>query len=275
MKRIIAFILCITMMTTAAFSAVCADETEYIEYKCRVWTENVYYVRFDQSVNVTGESFRVEYVPTGSDVSNLLDTKSITIYANERLEIVLRFPEAVTSFTIYDLILHDGTHVKQDVKNDAVSEFEGLDDTWSTMERDILYFSPLVGKEKNDCYVAVGSEWALKYAKYTSPRDPYLRKHVSLTSEGIELEKEEEKYIFRSIGDGTVSLCIFGIPQKTVNVHVREKSEVKRKMLLTVPSQSFVGALYTVHWLGPLAFIIASPIAVVYTITTYFRLLFV
>lgn len=274
MKKITAFILCITLICAAAFPAAYADETTYIEYNCRISTENIYYVRFNQNVSAVGDALHVEYIPAESGDASVLDAKAVTVYTGERVEIVLQFPESVSAFTIFDLVLKDETHAQQHVQREFVGEFYGLSDTWSTMKRDVFYAVPLIGNDEGDCYVAVGSEWELNFGKNTTPRDPYLRKYVSLTAEGIDLKQEGEKYVFQSVGDGKVSLCIFGIPKYTKNVHVREKSEVKKKMLFTIPVESFSIVLYTVRWLGPFAFVIALPIAAAYTIVTYLRLLF-
>ena len=67
---------------------------------------------------------------------------------------------------------------------------------------------------------------------------------------------------------------MFGVPCMTVKTHVMEKSAIRQKMLLTVPIESVAVAIYSVHWLGPLALVVALPLAGAYTIFTFFYMLF-
>lgn len=126
----------------------------------------------------------------------------------------------------------------------------------------------------NDCEVAVGSRWKLRFFSITNPRDPYLRSHFSLMAEGIELSKNEDRYTFESEGQGKVSLCLFDIPLSSAKVNVIDKRQIKLKMLYAAPLQYSAFSWIGIRYLGPLAPFIGIPFAVVYTLITYFRLIF-
>ena len=70
-------------------------------------------------------------------------------------------------------------------------------------------------------------------------------------------------------------MCLFGVPCKTVKISVQEKNEVRRKMLTSIPIESFSAALYVVHWIGPIALVAAVPLSTVYTVISYVRMMFV
>ena len=92
-------------------------------------------------------------------------------------------------------------------------------------------------------YTAVGSEWKLNFKGDVVLTDNYLLRHAALTAEGIGLEKQGNKYVFTSDGDGSVHIVIGGYVCKTESVHVREKQEIKRTMLRTAFENGIVSRI--------------------------------
>ena len=275
MKKVFCFLVCLIMIGSSAFLIVYANDISYAEAKYRIYEKHVYYIRFDQNVVGTGERFRVEYTPKDQNTVSVLDQSCCSIFSGDRMEVIMQFPDHISEFTLFDLVLQDGTSVQQNMKTDSGFSSAGdMSDVWALKKHDAFYAYPLIGKDQEICFVTVGSEWEFRFKEYTSPRDPYLRKHITLEADGIELKKDGEKYVFQSLGDGEVSLCMFGVPCMTVKTHVMEKSAIRQKMLLTVPIESVAVAIYSVHWLGPLALVVALPLAGAYTIFTFFYMLF-
>ena len=78
-------------------------------------------------------------------------------------------------------------------------------------ERDAL----TVNTGNSEYYAAVGSAWKLDFTGDVVLTDKYLRRHAELTAEGVGPEKQGNKYVFTSTGDGTVQIVIGGYVCKT------------------------------------------------------------
>lgn len=277
MKKMISILLAVIFLTVIWLPAVHASETSYAEAQWVIWNMgNVYYVRFNQNVSAVGDALHVEYIPAKSGDASVLDANAIMIYTENRLELVLQFPERILSFTVSNLVLQDGTHVRQELQAGQFKEIatQDLDWIWFLMKRDGLFSPKFLQGSLDDCDVSVGSRWRVRFIDSFFPRDDYLRAHTSLTAEGIELMQDGDEYVFSSTGQGTVSLCLFGYPRCTGSVRVMEKQELKWKMLVTTPIQYLAIPIIALRFLGPLALVFGIPLAAGMTIVTYSRLLF-
>lgn len=277
MKKIISALTAAIMMCLSSFIVVYAGEETHVESKWAImWAQHIYYIRFDQTISGMGDMFHVTYTMKNRDAVFELEKENIEIYTDERLELVLRFPDFISNITVSDLILQDGEHVRQSMQTDTFQEIEHLDmdGTWFCMKRDALFLPKIIQGELNDCDVAVGSRWKLRFTERTYPRDPYLRKRLSLSAEGIDMKKEGDEYVFASVGEGRVSLCLFGVPCSSGKVRVLEKQDLKHKMVFAAPVEYFAFALLSLRYLSPLGLVITFPVAVGYTLVTYFRMIF-
>lgn len=275
MKKMLSLILAFCLALCLCVPAFAEDLAK--PERAILFEDRYAYIRFDETVASVSDAFRVEYVLGGQNTPAVLDETNIQIFTGDRLEVFLQFPDSVSTITLSDLVLRDGTHGEQEVQyTDCERIHSGILETafyWG-LKHDALYTQKEVLGSLDDCYAAVGSKWQLKLPALRKLNDPYLAPHVSLTAEGLETEKDGNGLVFLSVGNGTVSFCLFDVPFQTKNVEILEKQAVKQKMLLTVPAMSFGLALYAGHWLGPVGWLAGFPVAAVYTIVTYFRALF-
>ena len=282
MKKIIALFLVIIFLTSAWLPTAHAEEKSYVEARWIIWETNIdknlycYYVRFDENVSLNADALHVEYTKYGSDAVLQLDADFITSYTEDRLELFLRFPNSVGSIVVTGLVLKDGASVEQRLNKKDFKEIDslGMDWTWLFMKRDALYSPKFFQGSLEDCDVAVGSRWKLRFIGLFFPRDAYLRAHTTLAAEGIELTQDGDEYQFNSVGEGKVSLCLFGIPRCTGNVRVMEKQTLKLRMIATTPIQYMAVPIIALRFLGPLALILGIPFVICGTLVTYSRMIF-
>ena len=197
------------------------------------------------------------------------------MYDGDRLEIVMQFPNQVDGLSIEDLVLNNDTHIQIELSVRDCTQISENDirRSWDNMNRDVLFTSKDLAGGYDDCYVAVGSRWKPDIAKQMALNDPYLLSHVSLFADGIEMIGDGDAYVFSATGEGKVSLCLFDIPVRSGKVRVLEKSEIKRKMLFSIPINCLITSLYVTRWLGPIGFAVSLPVATVYTIVAYVRVI--
>lgn len=255
-----------------------AEDASYTEAVWRLhWHDpTIYYVRFKENVTVSLDALRVEYTAKEQDSPAVLDTQSIAVYTDEKVELVLTFPEFVPDFTVSGLALKDGASVQQTVKTEHVQEIDSadLDSTWLFKKHDALYLPHLIQGNFGGCDVAVGSRWSLRFNALTYPRDPYLQARLTLEADGIEMRRDGDEYVFDAVGQGRVFLSLFGIRYSPgYKVNVMEKSALKTRILLTAPFQYAALPIYGLRYLGPFT-VLLLPFSFVYTLVTYVRILF-
>ena len=103
MKKIISVLTAAIMLCLSSFVVVYAEEETHVESKWAImWSEHIYYIRFDQNVSEAGDMFHVTYTMKNQDAVFELENDNIEIYADERLELVLRFPDFISnSFSLF------------------------------------------------------------------------------------------------------------------------------------------------------------------------------
>ena len=88
------------------------------------------------------------------------------------------------------------------------------------------------------------------------------------------MRRDGDEYVFDAVGQGTVYLCLFGIPCSLgADVHVMEKPALKTRILLTAPFQYAALSVYGIRYLGPFT-VLLLPVSFAYTLVTYVRILF-
>lgn len=142
MKKIISVIAIMVILLLSCTSPAYSAEDTYIESKWTIrWMDHIYYIRLSEDVSAVGDDFLVEYTASDSEAVSVLDAEKVSVYTEDRVEIVFQFPVVVSGITVHDLVLNDGKHIEQKVQTDTFQELhvQDLDNIWLSMKRDALY----------------------------------------------------------------------------------------------------------------------------------------
>lgn len=238
--------------------------------------DNSAYIRFSRHVVGVSEDFSVQidaYDEGGEPAPICLGTEDVQIFTSERVEVFLPLDVWINTVHIHGLVLSDGTtadYTIRDDNEDFTQTFRSGAFAYAELrfEQDAL----TVYEDYAEYYAAVGSKWKLDFSGDIILTDKYLPRHAELRAEGIGMEKQGNKYVFTSTGDGTVSIVIGGYICETYTVHIREKREIKQTMLRTAFENSILSGMAFVYWLGPMAFL-ALPLSPVFGIVKVVRML--
>ena len=274
MKKAFSFLLSVCLICACLpFTASAAAQ---VRIEKAVDFDDCAYIRFGKNVVGVSEDFYIQidgYYSPDEPRSVRLDTDDLQVFTEDRLEVFLPVEDCLSvrydPVHVHGLVLSDGTTADYTIEPDEDSFFGSpfLSPEFSYAElhfemQDALTVYADLDDQPNAFYTAVGSKWKPDFTGDRAMNDKYLRRHTELTAEGIELEKQGNKYVFTSVGDGTVSIVIGGYVCHTVHVCVREKQEIKRTMISVAFGNSFLWGMAFGFWLGPLALVTALPITI-------------
>ena len=267
-----------SLLLTVCFVFACIPFTASAKAQVRIEKavdfDDYAYIRFGKNVVGVSEDFYIRidgYYSPDEPRSVRLGTDDLQIFTEDRLEVFLPVDDCLSvrydPVHVHGLVLSDGTTADYTIEPDEDSIFGSpfLSPEFSYPElhfemQDALTVYVDFIDQPNAFYTAVGSKWKPDFTGDRAMTDKYLRRHIELTAEGIGLEKQGNKYVFTSVGDGTVSIVIGGHICHTVHVCVREKQEIKRTMIPVAFENSLLWGMAFGFWLGPLALVAALPI---------------
>ena len=275
MKRVFSLLLTVCLILVCVPFTASAKDAVRVENA--VTFPNSSYIRFNRKVVGVAEDFSIQvdaYDDEGNPAPVCFGTDDVQIYTEKRVEVFLPMDVWIYTVHVHGLMLSDGTAADLTIRDDN-------DDFTQTFRRGDNFVYAEIRFEQDamtvydgrEFYTAVGSEWKLNFKGDVVLTDNYLLRHAALTAEGIGLEKQGNKYVFTSDGDGSVHIVIGGYVCKTESVHVREKQEIKRTMLRTAFENGLLWGMAFGYWMGPLALIAAAPLCLVGGVVKGLRML--